>query len=606
MEKKINYYSRDFVSIRSELIDFARKYYPDTYTDFDDASIGSMLIELNAAVADMLSYNIDRVAQENVLEYAQQRRSLYSFARNMGVKLPNKRSSITLVSISVDVPVRGSSFDLSYAPLILQGAQIVGGGQNFELKYNVDFSSPYSQSGLPNRTIIPNLDGAGRIVSYTLTKQEIAIAGRTKYFKRVILRDDVRPFLEIDLPDTDIITVDSIIALDGINYNRLPTISEQLDVRNIWYIVNSLVDNKIFLPSTLTTRATNGIVTGEWQSVAQRAMYEFSDNGFCTVRFGNGIIDTSLSAQYNQSSQALLNQINTFANNFTLGAIPRVNTTMFIKYRVGGGVTSNLGAGVLNTFGEATIVISGQNPTINQRVRGTLKVTNPIPAFGGGDILSTEEIRNIIKYNFASQKRAITLKDYYSLIYQMDGRFGVPHKCSVIKRDNKIEISVIGVDENGKLTNVSTETLKQNIAEYLSEFKAINDYVTVRDGRIVNLGFEFDILSDRRVNQNEITAQIVDATTSFVNGNTSMGVSLFLSQLIERVNSIPGVINLIAIRVFNKVGGLYSLNESYQSYISNTNKQIDLGLTQTVMADYNDILEIKYPDQDIRVRYKLN
>ena len=86
--KKINYSSRNFADIRSELIDFVKQYYPDIFNDFNDASVGMMLLELNAAVGDMLSFNTDRTFQETQIDFAQERKSMLSMARTFGFKGP--------------------------------------------------------------------------------------------------------------------------------------------------------------------------------------------------------------------------------------------------------------------------------------------------------------------------------------------------------------------------------------------------------------------------------------------------------------------------------------------------------------------------------------
>jgi exoribonuclease R len=87
-EKKINYLSRNFADVRTELLNFIRKYYPEIFSDFSDSSIGTMMVELNAAVADMLSHHTDRMFQETQIDYAQKRKSLLSMARTLGVKVP--------------------------------------------------------------------------------------------------------------------------------------------------------------------------------------------------------------------------------------------------------------------------------------------------------------------------------------------------------------------------------------------------------------------------------------------------------------------------------------------------------------------------------------
>ena len=605
MQKKINYIARDFRSIKQELIDFTRKHFPNTYTDFNDASIGTLLIELNAAVGDMLSFNTERAVQEVNIDFAQEARSILALARTFGLRIPFKRPAITICDFSVEVPVRGNTFDLRYAPLIVRGAQVVGGGQVFETVNDIDFSSPFNVGGLTNRIITPNVDNTGRIISYTLTKRELVRAGKTKFFKRIITNSDVRAFLEVDLPDADVLSVESIISLDGTDYNRLPTLAEQTNPQNIWYPVNSLAQDRIFIEQPLQPSDREGVIVGEWVSTPNRFTYEFSDKGFVTVRFGNGIPDAQGGAGYVDNADEFLKNIQNYLNSTSLGEIPRANTTMFIKYRVGGGVKSNVGVNTLTSIGQVSIFVNGQDAAINQRVRNSLSVNNPLPALGGTDAPDIEELRNIVKYNFSAQERCVTLKDYYSRINLMDGQFGVPYKVAVAQIDNKVEVSMVGVDENGSLSNQSTNTLKENVASYLTEYKMINDYVVVRDGRILNLGFEFDIFADPAFNRNEIATEVINVTYNFIqNQNLIMGQDIYLSQLLEQVNNVGGVINITDFRVFNKVGmGLYSLNETNQPLSNDETRQIDLLGQNAIFAEYDEIFEIKIRDRDIKVRF---
>jgi hypothetical protein len=73
---KINYTERDFEGIRESLLLYTKQYYPELIQNFNDASIFSVLMDLNAAVADNLHFHIDRSIQETVLQYAQQKSSI--------------------------------------------------------------------------------------------------------------------------------------------------------------------------------------------------------------------------------------------------------------------------------------------------------------------------------------------------------------------------------------------------------------------------------------------------------------------------------------------------------------------------------------------------
>jgi len=205
--KKISYTTRDFQAIRTELINFTKTYYPELIDNFNDASVFSVLMDLNAAVTDNLQFNIDRSIQETVLQYAQQRSSIYNIARTYGLNVPGQRPSVALVDLSITVPAFGDQEDLRYCGILRRGSQVIGAGQVFELVYDVDFSSAVNAEGYPNRLKIPNFDANNKLLNYTITKRETVVNGITKVFKRVITPNDVRPFFEMFLPEKNVLGI---------------------------------------------------------------------------------------------------------------------------------------------------------------------------------------------------------------------------------------------------------------------------------------------------------------------------------------------------------------------------------------------------------------
>jgi hypothetical protein len=601
----INYISRNYADIRSELVNMVRQYYPDIFNDFNDASVGMMLLELNAAVGDMLSFNTDRMFQETQIDYAQQRSSVLSMARTFGLKIPGKRPSITIVDFSVTVPPFGDTFDISYAPLIIAGSQVAGGGKIFETTNDIDFSSPFTIGGIPNRLIIPNFDSNGNLTNYTLTKREIVLNGSSKIFKRVITPSDVRPFLEIILPENNVLSIDSVITLDGTNYTRDPSYEQFLDPEKKWYEVNALAENEVFIEDNSRISDNAGVKPGKWISVTKRFITEYTDKGFTKIILGGGNQDTSSLCDFD-SNTALVQQIGDFVNNLSLGETPTSNTTMFIRYRVGGGSDTNLGPNVLTSLGVVNMVINGPSSTMNNAVKNSLKVNNLFPALGGKNAPSVEEIRNLVRYNFSSQNRTVTIKDYQSRISLMDGKFGVPFRCGVFEEQNKINIYILGLDGESKLTNTSTSALRDNIATYLSNYRMLNDYVVVNNGKIINLAFEVDLFIDKKIPQSQIISQVITNIQNYMDINKfEMGDNIYLSNLIENINNVGGVLNVIDLRVFNKVGeGKYSVNEIQQPYLDETTRQINISEDYTLFGDPISLFEIKYPNIDIRVRVK--
>jgi len=251
-------------------------------------------------------------------------------------------------------------------------------------------------------------------------------------------------------------------------------------------------------------------------------------------------------------------------------------------------------------------IIWNNDATINNGVKASLKVNNAFPALGGRDIPSVEEVRNMVRYNFASQNRAVTIKDYQSRISLMPGRFGVPFRSGVFEEQNKIKIYILGLDENSKLTNSSTSALKSNIATYLADYRMLNDYIEITNGRIINLAFQIDLYVDKKVPQSQIISQVISDVQSFLDINKfQMGDSVYMSPLIETINNVGGVTNVIDLRVYNKVGGgKYSLNEISQPYSDTTTRQIDISQDYTLFGEPTSMFEVKYPNMDIQVRVK--
>lgn len=602
-DRKINYFARNFLDVRTELFNFIKKYYPDIFADFNDASIGTMLVELNAAVGDMLSYHTDRMFQETQLDHAQERRSILNIARTLGLNVPGKRPSVSIVDFSVDVPVYGDTFDIRYAPVLKYGAQVVGGGQTFETLDDIDFSEPVSSGGIPNRLVLPNFNNNGTLVGYRLVKREFVVAGSTNILKKRITNLEAIPFLEILIPDKNVLSVEQVVTLEGNDLTGNPTLAQFSDPNLRWYEVESLMENKIFLEDKNRASDNKGVIPGKWVSTSRRFIKEYTDLGFCKLTFGSGNADESNLQQYANNNFML--RMGDFINTTSMGEIPKVNTTMYIRYRTGGGASGNVGPNSLTSLGTVQMNVTGPTPQINQRVRNSLRVNNPVPAFGGGDAPSTEQIKKMVRYNFSSQNRAVTLKDYVVLIDKMPGKFGIPFRNNVSERQNKIEIAIIGVDSAGKLSNQSTNTLKENMASWLADYRMINDYVLIRDGKVFDLAFDIDIFIDKAFPQGQVISGVISSVKDYFNVNKwDMGDNIYLSQLIENINNVSGVLNVVDFKIYNKTGGKYSFNSTSQGFIDFTTNEIDLTEDFALFAEYDSMFQVRFPETDIRVRVK--
>ena len=585
---RISYTSRDYQSIRTELLNYAKTYYPDLIQDFNDASVFTVFLDLNAAVADNLHYNIDRSIQETVLQYAQQRSSIYNIARTYGLKLPGQRPSVSLVDFSITVPAFGDKEDERYLGTLSRGSQVVGAGIVFENVYDIDFASPYNSQGFPNRLKIPNFNANNILINYTITKRELVVNGITKVFKKVIGANDVKPFFELFLPEKNVLGITSVLLKNGTNYTNVPTTAEFLGLDNRWYEVDALAEDRVFVEDPTKVSDQPGIKVGRYIQTQDRFITEYTPEGFKKMTFGGGT----------NTAQDQLNQFT------TLGATLTPNSTLFIQYRVGGGLATNLGTNVINSIGTVSFFVNGPSETTNSSVVNSLRCVNVTAAVGGAGIPSLEEIRNYVSFNFAAQKRAVTVQDYDSLIRNMPAQFGAPAKVSITENDNKILIQILSYDTSGKLTNIVSNTLRQNIANYLSNYRMMNDYISIFSAEVIDLSLDISIVLDSAQNSGQVISSVVDKISAYFNPQTrQLGQNVYLSEVRSLIQNTNGVLTVAGIDVFNEVGGQYSSAETSMTYANEETKLI-LPVDDTIFAQPSQVYQIRYPNKDIRISVK--
>jgi hypothetical protein len=601
--KKISYTTRDFQSIRTELINFTRTYYPDLIDNFNDASVFSALLDLNAAVSDNLQYNIDRSVQETVLQYAQQRSSVFNIARTYGLKIPGQRPSVALVDFSIVVPAFGDAEDLRYCGILRRGSQVNGAGQVFETVTDIDFASPTSADGVPNRLKIPNFDSNNRLLNYTIVKRETVVNGTTKVFKRVVTPNDVRPFFELFLPERNVLGITSVLLKDGTQYANVPSVEEFLGTDNRWYEVKALVEDRVFIEDPTKVSDNPGIKVGKYIQTNTKFISEFTPEGFCKLTFGGGSQSADEQLREFARNGFELN-LYKYSNNFSLGSTLKANTTLFVQYRIGGGTGSNLGVNVINQIGTINFNVNGPSVSVNTSVINSLACANITAAIGGAQAPTTEEVRNLVAFNFSAQYRAVTINDYESIIRTMPSQFGAPAKVTITEENNKIKIKMLSYDESGRLTEVVSNTLKNNVANYLSNYRMINDYISVETANVIDLAYNIDVVLDNSQNQGAVITQIVDTVTNFMAPtNRNLGENVNVSELRRLLQSQNGVITVSSIAIFNKVGGEYSSSQTSQRYVDSETKQIEL-IDDTIFAEPSQTYQVRYPNRDINVRVK--
>jgi hypothetical protein len=600
---KISYTSRDYESIRLELQNYVRTYYPELIQDFNDASVFSVFLDLNAAVADNLHYHIDRSIQETVLQYAQQRSSIYNIARTYGLKVPGQRPSVSVVDFSITVPAYGDKEDERYLGILNRGSQVFGAGIVFENQYEIDFASPYNSQGFPNRLKIPNFDANGNLINYTITKREQVVNGLTKVFKKVIGPADVKPFYELFLPDKNVLGITSVLLKNGTNYTNTPTAAEFLGLANRWYEVDALAEDRIFIEDPTKVSDDPGIKVGRYLQTNNKFISEFTPEGFCKMTFGGGT--TSAQDQLNAfTNLGVPVNLQTLSNNFSLGSTLVPNTTLFVQYRVGGGLATNLGVNVINQVGTVSFFVNGPSQQTNSSVINSLRCTNPIAAIGGANAPNVEEVRNYVTYNFAAQKRAVTVNDYEAILRTMPSQFGAPAKVSITENNNKIQINLLSYDTSGKLTPLVSNTLRQNVATYLSNYRMMNDYVVVGSAEVIDLAVEVFVVLDASQNSGQIVTDVVNKIGDYFNPQVrQLGQNVYLSELKSIIQNQNGVITVTDMIIENKVGAQYSSSQTSMAY-ADPELKIIRPVDDTIFAEPNQVYQIRYPQKDIKVRVK--
>ena len=648
MEKKISYLSRSFDDIKSELINFSKKYYPELSDNFNDASVGAWLIDMVSAVGDDLSYHTDRMYQETNVNSANSRSSILNNARMNGIKVPGVKASMCEVELSCVVGVGSDDGgihtpDFSQCPVIKMGSSVGNTSYAFELTEDVNFGEQFNNDGISNRKIIPLRDNNGSLTGYTITKSTVVVGGQSKIYKKVLTEDDVYPFMEIVLPEQGIMEVESIIFKESANFNDDPQIYEffvdseefmsknevistyryfEVDSLSDQYRFGTVMDSENPLMESFVTYNEDDIAIrnyyqGQWKPILQKFITEYTDNNYLKIIFGCA---TDVAVTPINSSKYAEHMMSRMINNKMLGILPKVGWTMYVLYRVGGGIETNLAQGAINKVLNADIMFPDKTKT---EVIKSLKVYNPTTSVGGKDAPSTEELKYLVKYAIPSQERCVTLKDYKSKILQIPPKYGCPFRCNAMEENNKVVIPMLGLNYLGKLDSTLPSVLVNNVVEWVSNYKNLTDYVEMRSGKVYNLGFDLDVFIDKTYKTSDVIKTIINKVYEYMDVNKhDMGEDIFVGDLEREINSLDGVIGLIDMRIYTIYSGNYgdkcplplvgaqnnccTPNNVTFTVSDGTAEQIDINAVDGVLvADFDSMYEIKNIERDIRVRAKL-
>jgi hypothetical protein len=610
-KRNIQYINKDFTELRASLIDYARTYFPTTYNDFSPASPGMMFMEMAAYVGDVLSFYMDNQIQENFLQYARQTNNLYELAYMFGYKPNVTQVATTFIDFYQQVPSKlsGSIYvpDFDYTLIIPSNSSVLSPIDNvsFIVEDPVDFS--VSSSGDPTEVTV--YSSAGSNPTYFLLKKTRKAISATINSTTFSFGAPV-PFSTVEINASRLIGILDIVDTDG----------------NIWYEVDYLGQEMIFdsIKNININDPNLSQYSGDTPYLLklEKTQYRFATRFISPtalqIQFGSGTaLDTDEEIIPNPNNVGIglpfeKNKLTTAysPDNFlftkTYGIAPS-NTTLTVRYLTGGGTISNVQANSLTQLNSSiTFLNNNLNPTTANYILTSLAVTNPQAADGGGDGDTIEEIRQNSSANFATQLRNVTQNDYLVRALSMPAKYGViskayiePTKAQSIsagESQSVLDLYVLSYNINNQLTTASP-ALKQNLTTYLSQYRMVNDSVNIKDGFIINIGVNFDIIILPEYNSNEVLTKCVVALQDYFSiDKWQINQPIILRNIYILLDRIEGVQTVKNIEITNLVGE----NLGYSKYAYDIQ-----GATQgNVIYPSLDpsIFEVKYPNQDIQGR----
>ena len=600
-QKDIKYINRNFADFKNQLVEFAKNYFPDSYNDFSPSSPGMMFIEMASYVGDVLSFYQDIQLQETFIQHAKNPENLYSLAYMLGYK--PKVTTVSEVEIEISQQVAALGASANYQPnynqaiLISEDAQLTAtsaGAPSFLIDKQVDFS--FSSSYSPTEVTVHSLE-SGVPAQYTLKKKCSAFSG--EILSTIFTIGNAEKFKTITIDDDDIIGILSVTDGSG----------------NTWYEVPYLGQETIFDDEANTDsdsdRVSHKVIL---KKVPRRFVTRFNSQGDLSLQFGSGVSpseDNMITPNPTNVGVGNAEGISRMDHSYdpsnflftrTYGLAPS-NTTLTVKYLKGGGIVANAPANTIT--GTTAVTTSATDDTYVD----TLTFTNPLPATGGKDGDTTQEVRENAMRAFGEQGRAVTLQDYSVRANSLPAKFGTVAKtfitqdeatqgeaASSLVNNNPFALSlyVLAYDNNKKLIT-ATSNLKHNLKKYISQYMLITDTVNIKDAFVVNIGINFEVLALPNHTGREVLLNCTNEVKNFMEtSNRNINQPINLSTLSTVIDKVKGVQTVQKIEIVNKVGANYSKYE----YDVNAAK-----INNVIYPSYDPcIFEIKYPNSDIKGR----
>ena len=607
VRRNINYINKDFNTFRNQLINYSQTYFPSTYTDFTNTSVGMMFIEQAAYIGDVLSFYMDNQIQENFVQYARQTDNLYDLAYMYGYK--PKATGLAEVDIDfyqqVPAKLSGSTYvpDYDYALYIPENTRVstTGGSViNFTITEPIDFSVSNSLD-ITGETVAAL--SSGNPTYYLLKKTRKAYSGTITSVQLSV--GAPQEFLTYDISDNNIAGILDVTDSNGEKYYEVDYLGQDL-------VYDSIKNTNVNDPNTyLDTDAPYLLQT---KQVQNRFATRFLNATTLQVQFGAGnpndtteeVIpnpaNVGLGLPFEQSKLTAAYSPTNFIFTNTYGVSPS-NTTLTIRYYTGGGVQSNVLANTVTNLNSSGIkfLVGGLNSTTAQYVFDSLAANNPVAASGGKDGDTIDEIRQNSISNYATQLRNVTQDDYLVRALSMPSQYGKVAKAYTQKpkadeSNTTLDLYVLTEDNNNKLT-IASDTIKNNLKRYIEQYRMIGDTISIKDAFVINFEVSFEIITYPDYNNNEVLEQcIVQLQNYFDTDKWQIAQPIIVPDLFVLLDNIEGVQTVKDVIIKNKTGTTSGYSQwAYDMKGANQNGTIYPSLDPS-------IFELKYPNTDIKGR----
>jgi len=511
-------------------------------------------------------------------------------SRQLGYKYSSTAVSTGEAQFYVKVPADSTGAPASdYYPTLRVGSQFTSvAGTLFTLTEDLYFGAK------GNQILIGGVDASTNIPTFFVVKATgVVMSGRTLRETHTV--GAFQKFLKIPLANPGVTQVLSVTDTEGHEYYEVSHLAQEVIYKSIR---NNNADQNS-TPSILkAVPATRRFVV---ETTRDSAFLQFG-YGSDSELTNQSVVDPSqitlkvYGRDYTSSEEFDPTNL-TSTDKF--GVAP-ANTTLTITYRVNDPDDANISSNTLTGVTSPILEFDNRGAldgNLRTTVLASLEVNNEEPILGDVELPSPEEIKQRVFSYYATQQRAVTVEDYQAITYAMPPSYGSIKRCSVQRDFNafkrNLNMYLVSEDSSGLLT-ATNSTLKQNLKTWLSRYKMINDTIDLLDARVVNFGIQFILVADYSENKfNVLSAATARLRNYFVNLQFDIGESLYISEVYKEIQRVPGVIDVIDVKIIPQVGGAYSdANFDFAAKLSPDGRYIT--------AEKDSIFELKYPNIDIQ------